>query len=252
MIWHAMRMNAVMVMGQAMVAAGTVVGAGRMTLMALDRAGEARDVVTGEGHRMLADAIERVEDVLAEAAAADPGAPPVGPGEVVEGLVAGAVAGRDEILPVADVAHAAPGRLRLTLRRRDPASALALLADRLAALPGVEAVTVRATTGSIVLRTRVSPETLAEAAGRAGLLRVAGRARPRTGAAVMSMALDRVDALLRLQSGGRTGLADVMSLSAVAADVIGRDPGFARLTPRELMARILAEARRRRDRATVD
>jgi hypothetical protein len=82
-------------------------------------------------------------------------------------------------LPIAEIEHRLPGRLRLRLAsRRGDAAFLASIAERLARLPGVRSLRANPRTGSILIEHDGAAEALGELAKEQGVLQIAPPAPP--------------------------------------------------------------------------
>jgi hypothetical protein len=82
-------------------------------------------------------------------------------------------------LPIAEIEHRLPGRLRLRLAsRRGDAAFFASVAERLARLPGVRSLRANPRTGSILIEHDGAAEALGELAKEQGLLQIASPAPP--------------------------------------------------------------------------
>ncbi|MEM1345753.1 MAG: hypothetical protein AAGI34_14410 [Pseudomonadota bacterium] len=174
--------------------------------------------------RALAEAAEQAEDVLAEVSAELLPPEPAPPSEAA--LVPGYLAGTapPPSVPGAQVAHLTSARVRLKLVDALSPSELERLADRLAAVPGVARVLVRAETRSIVLDSPDVPRLL-DLLDTSGLLHLDRQAPARTPAAFLAhQILTGLDQLIRLRSRGSTDLHSVVAMVMVALAVLRRDP----------------------------
>ncbi|GMG81389.1 hypothetical protein LNKW23_06020 [Paralimibaculum aggregatum] len=181
--------------------------------------------------RAAAEAAEVIEDLLAEiradaAAAEGRGA---GQGPLPEVLAGRAVSGGAAVQPqAADAAvlHRAGGRLRLRLLGAGGPEELAALAAALRAFPGVTRIEIRPATMCLVLQADAPAGQLAAALERAGLLRLAPLAFRHPAAIATSVALARLDLLIRARSRGQANLRTVLAMVLRAVDTIRSRQGF--------------------------
>ncbi len=177
--------------------------------------------------RATAEALEVVEDLVAEARA-ERALPPEAPLPVVVSgrsrEAARAVAPRAAEMALV---HGAGGRLRLRLRGAPSEAEMAALAAALRGFPGVTAVACRPITRSFVVDCAGRAEELAAVLERAGVVRLSPVAFPHPAAVLTALAIARLDALMRARSGGRHSLKSALAqvLEAVEAMQAGQAGG---------------------------
>lgn len=210
-----------------MLAAGSVLGTAAMlgamqgarAAMALGLAGVR--ATQREGLRAGFEAMECVEDLVAEARAGRLEALPVAPVEVVAGRVAAGGAAAAPAPVRVTVEHAGPGRLRLRPQPLSDAAALEL-AEGLARFPGVRRAGLRPLTGSVVLDVEGDGGALAASLELAGVLRRSALHFRHPAALGALVALDRLDALVRMRSAGREDLRGLLGATLEALEARAR------------------------------
>lgn len=205
--------------GAAALFPGTAARAGR-ELMTFGLA--ANRAVQREMFRAAAEAIEVVEDLVAEVRAETPGnAPNETPlPEVLAGRV---TAGASTVQPMAmdaSIAHAVGRRLRLRLRGAAEEGDLVRFAAALSGFPGVRRARIHPATRSVVLEGDGPASALAEVLQSSGMLRLTPQLFQHPAAWATSLALMRLDAVLRARSRGRHDLRSAVRMVLKAAETL--------------------------------
>lgn len=180
--------------------------------------------------RATAEAVEVVEDLVAEVRAdlEARSRPAARPDTVV---IAGAPLGgeRPPALRPADLAqsHVAGRRLRLRFRGAVEDGQMERVAAEVAAFPGVARVRLKPLTRSLVVETEGPAEAIAESLARTGVVRLAEAGYPHPAALAMSFALGRLDDAIRRRTRGEQSLRTVIAMVIEAGDAIRARRGSA-------------------------
>ncbi len=197
--------------------AATAAMQGARTAMALGVA--ANRMVSRQMLRATAEALEVVEDLVAEVRAdleARSGAAPEKSHVVIPGRAA-AEAGADAravALQPADLAriHVVGRRLRLRFRGALADGEMDRVATEIAAFPGVARLRLKPLTRCLVIETDGPAEQLAEALERTGVARLAEAGYPHPAALATSIALGWLDQELRRRTRGKQSLRSVIAM----------------------------------------
>lgn len=158
-----------------------------------------------------AEAVEALEDFVAESDPARRDGAALDVDEVIEGYVAGSSV-RPPPPPLVAEMHRTETRLRLQCLMGPLPDGGAALAAALAGFPGVCRVVPRAMTGSLLIETAPGlTADLADRMARAGLIALSPFGLRHPGWVAARLSLQRADMAVRLRSGGRVGLGEVIS-----------------------------------------
>lgn len=167
--------------------------------------------------RATAEAVEVVEDLIAEVRAEGAPAEPDAPAPEV---VLGRVTGLPAVQGAADLAlvHQAGRRLRLRLRGAVSPAEMHQVADTIRGFPGVEGVEIRPVTRSLVITCEGSAAAFARALETAGVATLAPVAFRHPAALITAFLLARADAGIRARSRGKADLKTTVGLLLKAVE----------------------------------
>jgi len=121
---------------------------------------------------------------------------------------------------VVEVVHAIDGRLRLRVDRGADASAMEDLAERIAALPGVDRVVARPNTGSVIVHSRGPVEDVVEALSAGLGAKVRSQPKPPPVAQSLQLGLMKLDADLRRTTDKSVDLRALLVLLLLFAAIV--------------------------------
>lgn len=122
--------------------------------------------------------------------------------------------------PVLEIQHAVPGRARLRPAKAVDAVGLKTLADRLAAVPGVQRVLSRPRTGSLILEFEGPADPILAAVTEAGAARVRAPEPPPPIGQLAQFGLLRADMALQERTGKTLDLNTAVALLLLAGAVV--------------------------------
>ncbi|MEO0623312.1 MAG: hypothetical protein AAF183_13905 [Pseudomonadota bacterium] len=171
----------------------------------------------------MAEATECIEDLVAEARS---DATSIDQARDVPVIIPGQAVGGDSAVALTPVSvclkHGSKCRMRLRILGLVDEKRRTALMSEIAAFPGVRRAAHRPATGSIVMETYAPARDVLRSLEQNGVVRLVGAWFHHPAALVTAFGLDRLDALIRMRSGGRQNLRQAVAMVLRAAEALGR------------------------------